>query len=224
MEVGQRPRQVVDRREAQVLDGAGGRLDRRGRQRRLVMRRKDRAMDARRLGRPQQRSDVLRVLERVEHEHERRLRPLARERQDVVGRGPRARAYHQRDALVAIEPGDRRQRPALDLDHGDPQARRVEHELLERMAALRDDEQAARLAAGHESLLDRAPAGDDLLVLGQRQREREGLGRPRRRPGAAVVPRVGPGGRRNARSTGRSCGRSGRPGRAGAVGAGSRRA
>jgi hypothetical protein len=50
----------------------------------------------------------------------------------------------------------------------------MEDEPLERLASLRHDEQAARLAAGRERLLDRSTAGDQLLVLadevGWRQR------------------------------------------------------
>jgi hypothetical protein len=42
----------------------------------------------------------------------------------------------------------------------------VEHELLEGETALRHDEQAFRLAAGDERLLDRAAAGDQLFTLG----------------------------------------------------------
>jgi hypothetical protein len=50
----------------------------------------------------------------------------------------------------------------------------VKDQSLERLASLRHDEQAARLASGGERLLDRPPAGDQLLVLadevGWRQR------------------------------------------------------
>ncbi len=198
VEVGERLRQVVDGGEAQVLDGARRGLDRRRRERRLVVGREDRPVDARGLGRPQQGADVLGILERVEHEHERRLAALAGEGEDVVGRRPLAKPDHERDALVPVEAGDLRQRPALDLDDRDPQARRVEHELLERPAALGDDEQPARLAAGDERLLDGAPARDELLVLGEGQRRGERLGRPERhrrvrtdgRPGRAVERRV----------------------------------
>ena len=55
-------------------------------------------------------------------------------------------------------------------------------------APLRDDEQAPGLAAGDERLLDRAAAGDELLVLGERRRSGGGgssgrAGGPNRRPG-----------------------------------------
>ena len=49
----------------------------------------------------------------------------------VVERRELARLDDQRDALVAVEAGERRQRAALDLDDRDPQARRVQDELLE---------------------------------------------------------------------------------------------
>jgi hypothetical protein len=67
-------------------------------------------------------------------------------------------------ALVPIEAAERGQRPSLDLDDGDAQRRGVEHELVQRGATLRDDEQADRLAMRGEGLLDRSSAGDDLLV------------------------------------------------------------
>jgi hypothetical protein len=64
---------------------------------------------------------------------------------------------------VAIEPGEGRQRAALDLDDRDPEARRVEDEALQRLAPLRDDEKPDRRPSGGEGLLDRAPPGDQLL-------------------------------------------------------------
>ena len=54
----------------------------------------------------------------------------------------------------------------------------MQDELLERHAALRDDEQPTSLAAGDERLLDRAAACDELLTLGWR----DPLGRRRRTP------------------------------------------
>ena len=85
---------------------------------------------------------------------------------------------------------------ALDLDDRDAQARRVEDELLERIAALRDDEQAPRLAAGDERLLDGAAAGDELLVLAERdplegRRQRSARRRAVAAIRAAAVARAG---------------------------------
>jgi hypothetical protein len=79
---------------------------------------------------------------------------------------------------VTVEAGHGRERPALDLDDRDPQARRVEDEPLESLAAGRDDEQALRGAPGDERLLDRTPAGDELLALAEQVGGRR---RPRRR-------------------------------------------
>ena len=90
-------------------------------------------MDAGRLRAAQQRADVLGVLERVEDEDERRLAPLDRPGEDVVEAGEPARLDDERDALVAVEAGERRQRAALDLDDRDPQGRGVEDEPLERL-------------------------------------------------------------------------------------------
>ena len=204
MEVRERAREVVDRRELQVLDGARGRLHGRRAERRLAARREDGAVDAGRLGAPQERAEVLGILERIEDKHERRLAALGGAREDLVGGGPTARVDDERDPLVAVEAGDRGQRAALDLDDGDPQARRVQHELLERVPALRDDEQAAGLAARDERLLDRSAAGDELLALGEaeqrvverrigaRESRRDGRTRAARVRRAGRAPRAGP--------------------------------
>ena len=77
-------------------------------------------------------------------------------RQDLLERRVPARLDDERHALVAIEAGERRERAAFELDDREPQARRVQHELLERLASLRDDQQALRRAARDERLLDRA--------------------------------------------------------------------
>ena len=131
-------------------------------------------MDAGRLGATQQRAHVLRILERVEDEDERRLAALGGTREHVGRRGEPARLDDERDALVAVETGDRGQRPALDLDDRDAQAGRVEDELLERGATLRHDQQSMGRAARGEDLLDRPPAGDQLLLgteqIGRRER------------------------------------------------------
>ena len=124
VEVGQRRGEVVDRGEQQVLDRARRGLDRRRAERRLAPGREDDAVDRRRLGAPQQRPDVLGVLERVEDEDERRLVALDGPGGDVVDLGVAAGRHHERDALVAVEPGQRGERAALDLDDRDPQVRR----------------------------------------------------------------------------------------------------
>ena len=106
------------------------------------------------------------------------------------------------------KPADRGQRPAFDLDDRDAQARGVEDQLLEGLATLWHDEQATRLAAGDERLLDRTPPGDQLVGRGVEQvdswtegheRARRGCGRtpggrPDQAPGGAP-PGRGPGGR-----------------------------
>ena len=193
------PGQVVDRAEQQVLDGAGRGLDRGRAERRLAAGREDDAVDARRLGASQQRADVLGVLERIEDEDERRLAALGRPGEDVVERGEPARLDHERDPLVAVEPGQRGQRAALDLDDRDAQAGGMEDELLERVPALRDDEQAMGGPAGGEDLLDRAAAGDELLVGAEQVRRRQRRRRPR--PGRGI--RAGPAARTRTRAVAR---------------------
>ena len=147
VEVGEGAGEIVDGREQQVLRGAGRRLDRGRRERRLALRRKDDAVDAGRLGAAEQRAHVLRILERVEDEHERGLAALDRAGEDVVHRREPARLDHDGDALVAVEPGEGGQRAALDLDDRDAQGRRVQDDLLQRLPALGRDEQAARRPA-----------------------------------------------------------------------------
>ena len=191
VQVGQGLGQVFDRHEQQVLDGAGRGLDGGRRERRLAADRVDDAVDARGLGRSQQRAEVLRILERIEHEDERRLGPLDRSGQDVVEAGELAAIGDQGDPLVAVEAGQRGQRPAFDLDDRDAQVGGVQDELLERLAALRDDEQADRLAVGDERLLDRVAAGDELLVLAEQvaRRRTDRSSSPRRRGRAAGTER-----------------------------------
>ena len=221
MEVGERPGQVVDRGEAEVLDRARGRLDGRGRQRRLVVGREDGAVHARGLGRPEQRADVLGILERVEHQHERRLGALGGEREDLVGRRPRARADDQGDPLVPVEAGDRRQGPALELDDRDPQAGRVEHELLERVAPLRDDEQAPAPRGGRRTpprrgaVRRRSPRPPRASRRAAAAR-RDGAAGPNRRSGGPNPRSNGRGGRSKARGV-RSNGRGRRSNGATAV-------
>ena len=124
-------------------------------------------MHARSLCAPQQRPQVLGVLERVQDKDERRLVSLDRAREDVVERGEPAGADDERHTLVAVEPRERGQRTAFDLYDRDPQARRVEDQLLERVPALWRDQQPVGAAARDEGLLDGAPPGDELLVLGE---------------------------------------------------------
>ena len=144
VQVGQRPGQVVDRAQQEVLDGAGRRLDRGRGERRLAAGREDDPVDAGRLGAAQQRarrSADPRASRGRGRTAARRARRRARGRRPSVAN--RARLDDERDALVAVEPGERGQRPALDLDDRDAQARRVQDELLERAR-----DAAARPAAG----------------------------------------------------------------------------
>ena len=106
------------------------------------------------------------------------------------------------------KPGQRGQRPALDLDDRDAQARGVQDELLEGLPSLRHDQQSTCLAPRDECLLDRTPTGDQLVRRGIEQIERR---RQRRRiraplgtgpdPGRRSThrPRVGPNGRTGGR-------------------------
>jgi hypothetical protein len=130
-------------------------------------------MDSGRLGASEESADVLRILERIEDEHEWRLAALDRPREHVVDPGVDPRLDRERDPLVAIEPGERGQGATLDLDDRDPQAGRVKDEPLECLTPLRDDEQAMGRPARDERLFDRPPPGDELLVVGQQVRRRD---------------------------------------------------
>jgi hypothetical protein len=148
------------------------------------MRRKQDAVDTGRFRAAQKRADVLRILERIEHEHEWRFPALERSGKHVVDAGPASRLDDEGDPLVAIEARDGGQRAALDFDDGDPQGRRMEDQPLEGLTSLRHDEQPAGGASGDERLLDRASPGDELFALGEQVRRRDsrpiGIGRTAR--------------------------------------------
>ena len=121
--------------------------------------------------------------------------------EDLLDARPAARAGDEGDSLVTVEAGERRQRPAFDLDDRDPQARRVEDEAFEGLAPLGDDEQPDRGPLRDERLLDGAAAGDQLLVGA----EQVGIGRGRRpEPGLAI--RTGAGSVGTARTAGSGSG------------------
>ena len=134
-------------------------------ERRLAVGREDHPVDASRFCAPEERPDVLWILERVEREDEWRLAALRRAGEDVVDAGPGPRIDDEGDPLVSIEPGDRGEGSALDLDDRDPEARRVQDEPLERRPALWHDQESTRAAARDECLLDRTPPGNELLTL-----------------------------------------------------------
>ena len=165
MEARERAREVVNRRQEQMLARARGRLDCGRAEWRLAARREEYAVDAGGLSAPEQRAQVLRILEGVKREHEWRLTTPDRAGKDLV-RGREATSLHdQRNALVAIKAGRRGQGATLDLHDRDPEGGRVEDDPLERIAALRRHEEATRGPAGNEGLLYRMPACDEFLVV-----------------------------------------------------------
>ena len=84
VEVRERAGQIVDGHEQEVLDRARGRLHRRRGERCLAPSREEDSVDAGGLGAAQQAAEVLRILERVEHEDERGLTPLDGAGKDFV--------------------------------------------------------------------------------------------------------------------------------------------
>ena len=182
MEVGERARQVVDRAQQQVLDRAGRRLHRGRAERRLAMGREDARRGRRR---PRRCAAACPTFCGSSSESSTRMnggspRSAARARMSSRRREP-ARLDDERDALVAVEAGERRQRSALDLDDRDPQVRGVEDELLEGLRAA-----AARRAAGSRGGARRRPPrpGGDRRPAPRRA---EGLGRRQRRTAPCQV-------------------------------------
>lgn len=142
-------------------------------------------MHARGFGAAQERADVVGIFQRIEHEDERRLVAFRGPGQDVVQACELPGLDDERDTLVAIEAGERRERPAFDLDDRDPKVRRVEYQLLEGGAALGYDQEADGGASRDEGLLDGTSAGDELLLVAERLRRRQ-----RRGPGRTTVSRL----------------------------------
>ena len=186
VEIAQRRRQVVDRTQQEMLDGAGRGLYRGRAERRLPMGREQDPVHAGGLRAAQKRADVVGVLERIEHEDERRLLAFGGPRENVVQAGELPRLHDERYALMAVEAGERRQRTAFDFDDRDPQVRGMEHELLEGGAALGDDEQPDGGPSCDERLLDGAAAGYQLLV--GTEGLRRGQCHPARRAAATRMP------------------------------------
>ena len=156
--------EVVHLHDRHVLARARGRLDGDGAEWRSPARWDDDAVDAGRLGAAEECAEVARVLDGVQDEHERGFAALDRAGEDIIERRPASRRDHERDTLMAVETGDRRQCPALDLDDRYTRARGMGNERLERSAPLRDDEKPASLASRRESLFDGAPPGDELVI------------------------------------------------------------
>jgi hypothetical protein len=129
-------------------------------------------MDARRLGAAQEGPDILRILERIEDENEWRLIALNRSSEDVSDRRELAGLHDEGDALVPIKASQGGQRSTLELDDRDPQARRMEDELLERFATLGYDKEPERGPAGGERLLDWTATGHELFVCSEQIRWR----------------------------------------------------
>jgi hypothetical protein len=128
------------------------------------MRREDDAVHAGTLGAAQKRPDIVGILERVEDEDERRLATFRGPSEDVVERRVSPRFDDERDALVAVEAGECRERATLDLDDRDAQVGGVEDELLEGRTAIRDDEQAPRRTPRNECFLDGAATRNEFLI------------------------------------------------------------
>src|SRR5450759_4253634 len=150
------------------------------------MGRVDHAVDAGGLGGSEQRAEVLRILERIEHENERCLVALDGSGEDVVQAGELALGRDERDALMAVETGKGCKGAAFHLHYRDAQVGCVQDKLLKSLATLGHNEESDRLASGDERLLDGVAAGNEFLVLTEKPcRGRSGLPGPRGRSGHA---------------------------------------
>src|SRR5664280_688887 len=129
------------------------------------MGRVDHSVDAGGLGGSEQRAEVLRILERIEHEDERRLLALDGSGEDVVQAGELALVRHEGDALMTVETGERRKGAPFHLHYRDAQVGCVKDKLLKSLATLGYHEESDRLASGDESLLNGVAAGNEFLVL-----------------------------------------------------------
>src|SRR5450759_118805 len=163
------------------------------------MGRVDHAVDARGLGGSEQGAEVLRVLERIEHENERRLLALDGSGEDVVQAGELALVCHEGDALMTVETGEGCKGAPFHLHYRDAQVGCMEDKLLQSLTTLGHNEESDRLASGDERLLDGVAAGNEFLVLTQKHCRwrvelpgpggRHGDGRPRR--WALIAARTG---------------------------------
>jgi hypothetical protein len=97
------------------------------------------------------------------------------QREQIVETGEAAPVRDEADPLMTVEPGQGRESAALHFDDRDAQVGSVQDELLERLAALRDHQQADRLSMGQECFLDGMAARDQLLALAQQFRGGNGI-------------------------------------------------
>jgi hypothetical protein len=142
MEVGEGGWQVVDCGQQEMLGRPSRRLDRGRTQRSGAVGGIHDSVNTNGFRASQKRAEVLGILERVEYEHEWGLVPALGGGEDRFDVDQRAWLGDERDALVTVETGQGSERAALQFDDRDAQRGRVNHELVERGAALRDDEQA----------------------------------------------------------------------------------
>ena len=133
-----------------------------------MARRKEHAVDPHRFGAAQERTHVLRVLEGVQRQHERRLAAFCGACQNILNRSPRPRSDNERDPLVTVELGNGRERSAFHFNDRDPKVRCMEHDAFQCLPSLGNHEQPKRGAPGDEGLLDGAPSSDELFIRAEK--------------------------------------------------------
>src|SRR5450759_275493 len=142
----------------------------------------DHAVDAGGLGGSEQRAEVLRILERIEHENERCLVALDGSGEVGVHAGELGLVRDEGDALMTVETGKGCKGAAFHLHDRDAQVGCVKDKLLKSLATLGHNQESDRLASGDESLLNGVAAGNEFLVLTEKPcRGRSGLPGPRGR-------------------------------------------
>lgn len=195
VEIRQRTRKVAHRAEQQVLSRAGRGLHRGRAEGGLPLRWEKDAMGAGCLGAPEDRPQVLRVLKRIEDEHEGWLSTFNRSGEDFLEGCETTRLHHEGDALVSVEAGERCQGPALDLDDRDPERGGMENDPFKRLPPARSHQQADRGPPSRERLLDRTATGDQLFSWGELLRIRNSGTQERAAVAAERRQPVGPVGR-----------------------------
>ena len=121
-------------------------------------------MNTDRLGAADQAPKVLWILHAIEGQDEWGLTAAHRSRQDLFRGDLGAASNHQRDPLVSVEPSELADQGPFNFNDGDAQRGGVEDNLLQRGAALWNDEELDRLTTGRERLLHRVPPRDQLLI------------------------------------------------------------
>ena len=121
-------------------------------------------MDSNRLGTTNQAPEILWILHPIQRQDERRLSAAHRSRQNLFWGNLWAASNHKRNPLVPVEPSKLADQRTFNLNDWDAQRGRMENNLLQRGATLRNYEEFDRFTTRRERLLHRVPTRDQLLI------------------------------------------------------------